>query len=219
MKTHLIKLLTLFISSLLTANCAFAANPVVLVLGDSLSASYGLPENSGWVHLLRTRLASQTQPYDVVNASISGDTTRGGLSRIPTALKQFSPEIVIVELGGNDALQGLPLKSTFNNLDMIVSQIKKTGAKPIIVGVEIPLNYGPTYSKQFSRIFGDIANKHAIPLVPSIFQGFGYKRELFQSDGIHPVASAQPLMMETVWKGLEPVLRKSSAASSRQGKL
>ena len=219
MKKYLIKLLTLFIASLLTANWAFAANPVVLVLGDSLSAAYGLPENSGWVHLLRTRLASYTQPYDVVNASISGDTTRGGLSRIPTALKQFSPEIVIVELGGNDALQGLPLKSTFNNLDMIVGQIKKAGAKPIIVGVEIPPNYGPSYTKLFSKVFGDIATKHTTPLVPSIFQGFGYKRELFQSDGIHPVASAQSLMMETVWKGLEPVLRKSPSTSPSQGKL
>jgi acyl-CoA thioesterase-1 len=219
MKKQLLKIFTIVICFLMTANIAFAANSVVLVLGDSLSAAYGLPENSGWVHLLRARLSTHNQPYDVVNASISGDTTRGGLARINNALKQFSPEIVIIELGGNDALQGLPLKSSFNNLDMIVNNIKKAGAKPLIVGVEIPPNYGPTYTKRFVKILRDVANKHAIPLVPSIFEGFGYKRELFQPDGIHPIASAQPLMMETVWKGLEPMLKKSFTSPSTQEKL
>ena len=214
----LAKFLT-FILFLVTTNISFAANPVVLVLGDSLSAAYGLPESSGWVHLLRTRLSANSCPYDVVNASISGDTTRGGLTRIPGALKQFSPEIVIVELGGNDALQGLPLQSTFNNLDMIINHIKKTGAKPIIVGVDIPPNYGPTYTKKFSKIFSDISTKQSIPLVPSIFNGFGYNRQLFQADGIHPIASAQPMMMETVWKSLEPLIQKAEANSPTRDKL
>ena len=183
-----------------------AGPPVVLVVGDSLSAAYGLAEKDGWVNLLRKRLAGQSPRYDVVNASISGDTTRGGVARIGAALTQHKPAVVIVELGGNDGLRGLSLDATRQNLDAIVASIKQAKAKALIVGVELPPNYGPAYTRQFAQSFRDAAAKHKAPLVPSLLAGFGDKRELFQADGLHPVASAQLMMLEIVWKELRPLL-------------
>jgi acyl-CoA thioesterase-1 len=188
------------------ANVAGAASPVVLVLGDSLSAAYGLSEKSGWVHLLRERLANHNPRYEVVNISISGDTTRGGLTRVGAALKQYKPRVVIIELGGNDGLRGMPLHATQGNLDDIVTAVKQVRAKPLVVGVEIPSNYGPAYTKQFAQVFQNVAKKHNVPVVPSIMESFSEKPELFQPDGIHPVAAAQPFMIDTVWKGLAPLL-------------
>ncbi|MES2354857.1 MAG: arylesterase [Pseudomonadota bacterium] len=203
---YLMMLFLALLSFLGSASFASAAAPVVLVLGDSLSAAYGLSEKAGWVNLLREKLAARNPSYDVVNASISGDTTRGGLSRLDAALKQHKPQIVIIELGGNDALRGLSLRTMRSNLDSIVNAVQQAHAKPLIVGVEMPPNYGPVYTKQFAQVFQDIAQKYNIPLVPSIFAGFSNKYDHFQSDGIHPVATAQPIMLETIWKGLVPLL-------------
>ena len=186
---------------------ALAAAPVVLVVGDSLSAAYGLQEKDGWVNLLRERLAKQSPHYDVVNASISGDTTRGGLTRIDAALIEHKPSVVIIELGGNDGLRGLSLDATHNNLDAMIAKATAARAKLLIVGVELPPNYGATYTRQFAESFESVAKKYKVPLVPSLLAGFGEQRELFQTDGIHPIASAQPMMMETVWKELKPLVR------------
>jgi len=194
----------------------WAASPAVLVIGDSLSAAYGLPEKAGWVNLLRERLAKRTPRYEVVNASISGDTTRGGVGRIAAALKQHQPEIVIIELGGNDGLRGLSVSATRNNLDTMVNTVRQVQAKPLIVGIEIPPNYGPIYTKQFAQAFQDVAKKNNVPLVPSLLAGFGEKREMFQPDGIHPIASAQPAMLETVWRALAPLLKNSQEASVKK---
>jgi acyl-CoA thioesterase-1 len=192
---------------LLGQGYAWAANPVVLVVGDSLSAAYGLAEKDGWVNLLRERLGKQSPPYDVVNASISGDTTRGGLARIDGALTQFKPRIVIIELGANDGLRGLSLDGTRKNLDAMVSAVKKTNAKVLIVGIELPPNYGPVYGDQFAQLFRSVAQARSVPVVPTLMAGFGDKRDFFQPDGLHPTASAQPVMLETVWKGLAPLLK------------
>jgi len=194
----------------------WAASPAVLVIGDSLSAAYGLPEKAGWVNLLRERLAKRTPRYEVVNASISGDTTRGGVGRIAAALKQHQPEIVIIALGGNDGLRGLSVSATRNNLDTMVNTVRQVQAKPLIVGIEIPPNYGPIYTKQFAQAFQDVAKKNNVPLVPSLLAGFGEKREMFQPDGIHPIASAQPAMLETVWRALAPLLKNSQEASVKK---
>lgn len=191
---------------LLGQGYARAAIPVVLVVGDSLSAAYGLAEKDGWVNLLRERLTKQSPRYDVVNASISGDTTRGGLTRIDGALKQYKPRIVIIELGGNDGLRGLSIEATRKNLEAMVGAVKEAKAKALIVGVELPPNYGPVYTGQFTQMFQAVGEKNTVPVVPSLLAGFADQRDLFQADGIHPGAPAQPMMMETVWKVLRPLL-------------
>ena len=186
---------------------AYAANPVVLVIGDSLSAAYGLQESAGWVNLLRQRLASTSPPYDVVNASVSGDTTRGGVTRIGAALRQYQPKVVIIELGANDGLRGLSIDSMRGNLETMIRAVEKANAQPLVVGLELPPNYGP-YTQRFSAMFADLGKQHEVPVVPSLLAGFGEKRELFQADNVHPVAAAQPLMLESVWVELKPLLRE-----------
>ncbi len=188
------------------ASQAWAANPVVLVVADSLSAAYGLPEKSGWVNLLRQRLAKHKPRYDVVNASISGDTTRGGVARIGAALKEHKPAIVIIELGANDGLRGLTISSAKANLENMVAASKAAGAQPLLVGLELPPNYGSLYTRNFLQMFTEVGKKHSVPVVPSLLAGFGEKRELFQSDTIHPTAAAQPLMLESVWPKLQSLL-------------
>jgi len=185
---------------------AHAARPLVMVFGDSLSAAYGLQENEGWVSLLRQRLAKHTKPYDLVNASISGETTRGGASRIGAALARNKPALVVVELGGNDGLRGLSLQDTRANLEAIVKAVKAARAKALIVGIELPPNYGPAYTQRFAAMFAQVAAAQKVPLAPSLLAGFGQRRDLFQADGIHPVAAAQPMMLEAVWKELKPLL-------------
>jgi acyl-CoA thioesterase-1 len=184
-----------------------ATPPVVVVFGDSLSAAYGLAQESGWVSLLSERLARHSPPYRVVNASISGETTRGGLSRIAQTLNEYHPAIVIIELGGNDGLRGLSLSATRDNLDALVRAAKAAKAKVLLVGVELPPNYGAVYTEGFGDNFAQVAKEQSVPLVASLLRGFEAQRDLFQGDGVHPVAKAQPLMLETVWKELEPLLR------------
>jgi len=183
-----------------------AGNRRLLVLGDSLSAEYGLPRGSGWVALLQKRLADKRQPYEVVNASISGETTAGGRTRLPDLLTRHSPAIVVIELGGNDALRGLALAGTEQNLREKVRLAKAAGARPLLVGMQMPPNYGRTYAEQFAAIFRRVAEAEKIPLVPFFLEGFGDNLEFFQPDRIHPSERAQPLMLENVWPALSKML-------------
>lgn len=179
---------------------------VVLIVGDSVSAGYGLGNGQGWVALLSDRLKEAKSPYTVVNASISGDTTSGGRARLPALLTQHKPAVVVIELGGNDALRGGRLAATRENLDAMVKDAQAAGAKVLLVGLEIPPNYGPAYVKEFNALFADIAKTRKVPLVPSIFAGFGEDLNAFQGDRIHPTASAQSKLLANVWPSLSPLL-------------
>jgi len=192
---------------------AVAATPSVdapvLVVGDSISAAYGLPAGKGWVDLLAARIRERGLAPRVVNASISGDTTAGGRARLPALLSQHEPGIVVVELGGNDGLRGGDLKATRDNLDAMLTAIEKAGAKPLVIGMKLPPNYGPAYTRDFEAIYASVAFKHKAPLVPYFFAGFGEKNDMFQPDRIHPTLAAQQLLLDNVWPVLEPMLSKS----------
>ena len=177
-----------------------------MVYGDSLSAAYGIPRASGWVALLQQRLEQTRPEYRVVNASISGETTRSGLSRIDQALAQHRPAIVIVELGGNDGLRGLPLTATRDNLTGIIQSCRKHNAKVLLVGMRLPPNYGPDYTQQFQDIYPQLARRFRVRLVPFMLEGIAERREYFQADGVHPTTVAQPLIMEQIWEHLRPML-------------
>lgn len=182
---------------------------MVLVVGDSLSAEYGLKAGDGWVALLQKRLAEQKKPYRVVNASISGDTTSGGRSRLPVALRTHKPAIVILELGGNDALRGLPLASTRDNLLAMARAAQEAGAKVLIAGMQVPPNYGPAYGKEFADLFEQVARQAKTALVPFLLKGVADRADAmdwFQGDRIHPLAKAHPLMLDNVWPALKPLL-------------
>jgi acyl-CoA thioesterase-1 len=183
-----------------------AGAPVVLVVGDSISAGYGLASGEGWVTLLELRLRAERYPHRVVNASISGDTTAGGRARLPALLKQHAPAIVIIELGGNDALRGQPLAGTRANLDAMTSLAQKAGAKVLLVGLRLPPNLGPMYVREFDKLYVDVAKTHRAALVPYLFDGFGENLAMFQPDQIHPTAQAQPRILDIVWPALKPLL-------------
>lgn len=190
------------------ANAAAQA-PVILVVGDSLSAEYGLKAGSGWVALLQARLAEQKKPHRVVNASISGDTTSGGRTRLPAALRTHKPAVVILELGGNDALRGLPLASTRDNLLAMARAAQQAGAKVIVVGMQVPPNYGSSYARDFEGLFTDVARQTRAALVPFLLQGVADRADAmdwFQPDRIHPLAKAHPRMLDNVWPALKPLL-------------
>jgi len=187
---------------------AQTAAPVVLVVGDSISAAYGLSPGTGWVDLLSARLASEHYPHHVVNASITGDTTAGGRARLPALLMRHKPAVVVIELGGNDGLRGGDLGSTRDNLGAMVEAAQRAGAKPLIVGMQIPPNYGGAYVRKFSALFGEVAKAHNAPLVPFFFEGFGERNDMFQGDRVHPTATAQPLLLDNVWPHLKPLLGK-----------
>jgi acyl-CoA thioesterase-1 len=182
--------------------------PRLLVVGDSLSAEYGIARGTGWVPLLQERLRKMGYPYQVVNASISGDTTSGGVSRLGGLLTQHKPAVVVVELGANDALRGLALSMTERNLDKLVADSKQAGAKVLVAGIRIPPNYGRDYTERFNAIFGKVAKTHQAALVPFLLEGIAADRNLFQADGIHPVAAAQPQLLDNVWPTLEPLLTR-----------
>ena len=191
------------------AAAAAAEAPVILVIGDSLSAEYGLKAGAGWVALLQARLAEQKKPHRVVNASISGDTTSGGRSRLPVALRTHKPAIVILELGGNDALRGLPLASTRDNLLAMAQAARAAGAKVVVVGMQVPPNYGATYGRDFEGLFADVAKQAQAALVPFLLKGVADRADAmdwFQPDRIHPLAKAHPLMLDNVWPALKPLL-------------
>ena len=185
---------------------ANAGAPVLLVVGDSISAAYGLPPGTGWVDLLAARLTEQRHPHRVVNASITGDTTAGGRARLPALLAAHKPAIVVLELGGNDGLRGGNLGSTRENLTAMVAAIQGAGAKPLLVGMKLPPNYGPAYVREFDALFAAVAKARKVPLVPFFFEGFGERNDMFQPDRIHPTAAAQPLLLDNVWPALRPLL-------------
>jgi acyl-CoA thioesterase-1 len=194
-----------------TVSAQGPAKPVVLVVGDSLSAEYGLVRGSGWVALLETRLAQQGIGAAVVNASISGDTTSGGRTRLPALLKQHRPAVVVLELGGNDALRGLPLAMTRDNLDAMTKAAKAAGAKVVIAGMQLPPNYGKQYGEEFAGLFATIAKTEGAALVPFLLKGVAdvpQADSLFQRDRIHPTAQAHPTILENVWPVLRPLLPK-----------
>jgi acyl-CoA thioesterase I len=195
---------------LVMACAAFAQAPahVLLVVGDSISAGYGLSAGQGWVDLLAERLRKENYPYRVVNASISGDTTAGGRARLPALLKQHHPEVVVIELGGNDALRGGDLAVTQANLDAMVSAAKAAGAKVMIVGMQLPPNYGAGYVRRFGAIFGEVAKAHKVAVVPYVFEGFGEDLASFQADRVHPTAGAQPRILANVWPTLSTLLSR-----------
>jgi len=187
--------------AVLLAGCgaAFAA-PTILVYGDSLSAAYGIPQSAGWVALLGERLKQRKSNYTVANASISGETSAGGAARIEGALAKTKPAIVIVELGANDGLRGLPIVQMKTNLTSIVQAAKRQGARVIIVGMQLPPNYGVPYVNEFRAAFREVARDERVSLVPFLFEDVPEKREMFQADNLHPTAAAQPILMENIWR-------------------
>ena len=180
---------------------------MVLVVGDSLSAAYGINQDEGWVALLQRRLEKDHPEYRVVNASISGDTTRGGLGRIDAALRTHAPAVVVVELGGNDGLRGLSIKEMRSNLSKIITKSLDAHARVLLVGMRIPPNYGLPYTKSFEAVFADLGKQLEVARVPFLLEGVALNPDLVQGDGIHPRAEAQPRLLENVWPHLAPLLR------------
>lgn len=208
----------LLLSGLSNAFAQTSARPV-LVLGDSLSAAYGIPVESGWVNLLNERMQKQAPSRSVINASISGETSSGGLARLDALLVEHKPSLVIVELGANDALRGLPISEPTRNLGTIIEHSRKAGAKVLLVGIEIPLNYGPQYRDRLRAMYRGLATDFKLPLVPFLLDGVALDPSLMQADGLHPTAAAQPQVLETVWKLVEPMLstldRKTTPVSAK----
>jgi len=183
------------------------AGGTILVYGDSLSAAYGLPQDAGWASLLQARLKQQRMDYTVTNVSISGETTSGGAARIAAVLKAHKPAVIIVELGANDGLRGLPPREMRANLAKIVMASQRAKARVLLVGMQMPPNYGESYTRAFAQVYPDLARKYKTALVPFLLQGMAERRELFQSDDMHPTAAAQPILMENIWKALAPLLK------------
>jgi acyl-CoA thioesterase I len=202
----------LWCMALCVAPAALAAEPKLVVVGDSLSAEYGLARGTGWVALLAERMAREKIAIDVVNASISGDTTADGRARLPALLKTHAPSVVVIELGGNDALRGLPLAQTRDNLAAMARAAKAAGAKVLLVGMQVPPNYGRQYTADFERAFTDVAKAEAVPLVPFLLKGVADRTDAeswFQPDRIHPLAKAHPVMLDNVWPVLKPLLPRA----------
>ncbi len=190
---------------ILSGSHVYAAN--ILVWGDSLSAGYGISIEQAWPSLLQTRLDTAGLAFKVINGSVSGETTAGGLSRLPAALTQHKPGILILELGANDGLRGLPVAQMQDNLSKMVALGQKSGAKVLLIGIKMPPNLGPVYANQFNASYPALAQKLKVPLIPFIFEGFADQLDQFQADGLHPTAAAQPKILETVWPGLKPLLK------------
>ncbi len=196
----------LFLVVLINAGVLLAAEqPTILVMGDSLSAAYNIPTSSGWASLLEKRLNEQSN-WQLVNASISGETTQGGLTRLPDLLRQHQPDLVLLELGANDGLRGLPPSLISNNLEKMVKLSELSGAKVMLIGILLPPNYGPAYLAQFENIYPNLAKEHQLPLVPFLLEGVADKPDLMQEDELHPTAAAQPKILETVWLELKNLL-------------
>lgn len=195
-----------WLASAIAARAQASPPPVLLVVGDSISAGYGLAKGDVWVDLLARKLADQGDRHRVVNASITGDTTAGGRARLPALLLQHKPAIVIIELGGNDALRGGKVAAARENLDAMVVAAQRAGAKVLIVGMDVPPNYGAAYVREFREMYRSVASARKVPLVPAFFAGFGDDLTLFQPDRIHPTAQAQPRLLANVWPTLAPLL-------------
>jgi len=189
------------------AQAAAQATPTILVFGDSLSAAYGIPRESGWAALLAQRLQTTHPDYQVVNASVSGETTAGGLTRLPTLLQTHKPQLTILALGANDGLRGLPLLQTARNLENMITLAQKQGSKVLLVGMQLPPNYGAAYTSKFQNLFREVAKKKKVRLLPFLLDGIATQANLFQADGLHPTAQAQPALLNNVWRELAPMLK------------
>ncbi len=203
------------LAAALHATVGAAAGPPsrnVLVVGDSLSAEYGLPRGSGWVRLLADRIAATAPQYSVVNASISGDTTSAGRARLAPLLARHRPAVVIIELGANDGLRGLRIEAMRTNLQAMITACRASGSRVLLVGIRLPPNYGDEYATRFHAVYGELAQRNRIALAPFLFEGFADRFDLFQPDHIHPLAQAQARMLDNVWPRLRPLLGAAHAA-------
>jgi len=198
--------LLLSVVGLIPYNAFASEPPVLLILGDSLSAGYGMNREHSWVHLLELRLKEYDHPYKILNSSISGDTTQGGLARLPRLMDRYQPEIVIIELGANDGLRGIDPDITRANMTDMIRQSRKGGAQVLLAGIKLPPNYGTAYLQQFESMYADLAREYNTLLVPFFMDGVVFKPELLQADGIHPNERGQPVLLENIWQVLEPVL-------------
>ncbi|HUN25655.1 MAG TPA: arylesterase [Steroidobacteraceae bacterium] len=188
-----------------------AESRTILVFGDSLSAGYGLAPEQGWVALLEKRLRAQGYGYAVVNASISGETTSGGLARLPRALRLHRPALVVLELGANDGLRGLPLADARDNLAQMIELCERAHARVLLLGIRLPPNYGPRYADEFAALYPELAHRFRIPLVPFLLEGVALNPALMQADGLHPDAAGEPRVLDVLWPRLSPMLQRSSA--------
>ncbi|WP_084623783.1 arylesterase [Oceanospirillum beijerinckii] len=200
-------LITLYALSAQSVQAAQTAR--LLVLGDSISAGYGMKPEQGWVTLLQDKLRQEGYDYQVINASISGETSQGGLTRLPALLNQHQPELVLIELGGNDGLRGLPLKLLQHNLSKLVQLTQQQQAQPVLLGIQLPPNYGRRYTQAFANIYPALAEQYQIPVMPFILEGISTDPDKMQSDGIHPTAKAQQQLLNNIWPVLQPLLAKS----------
>jgi acyl-CoA thioesterase-1 len=201
MLNRVLLLLFLMLPNLAVAN-------IILIVGDSLSAAYGIPVEKGWVSLLQERLDTRGYNYQIINASISGDTTANARARLTRALASSKPAVVLLALGGNDGLRGLSLAAMKSNLDTMISSVQDACAQVLLIGVQLPPNYGPRYTEKFQAIYHELARERDITLLPSLVDGIGTEQNLMQADGIHPNATAQPLIRDRVWEALSPLLGK-----------
>lgn len=206
-------LIILVIVSMLITSAAFAAPKTILVFGDSLSAGYGMPTDAGWVSLLTQRVQSKFAEYQIINASISGETTLGGRNRIRQALQQHRPDLIILELGANDGLRGASIKSIHDNLASIIEICQQNNTLVLLIGMQLPPNYGITYTKKFQAVFTQLAENYQIKLIPFLLAGFGDKHEFFQADGIHPNEMAQHKIVENIWEVLQTMLSDARVAT------
>jgi acyl-CoA thioesterase-1 len=205
-KCVVVSLLGLSFVALPTA--AIAKNSTILIYGDSLSAAYGISQQQGWATLLQKKLISQHYQYDVINASISGETSSGGLSRLPFALTKFKPNIIVLELGANDGLRGLSVKEMSKNLSAMIMLSKEAKVKVLLVGMRIPPNYGPKYTTSFSQTYRQLSLQHKVSLVPFMLENIAAKPKLIQDDGLHPSVLGQPMILENIWQELQVLLKK-----------
>ncbi len=187
----------------------------ILVLGDSLSAAYGMPVEQGWVALMRQRIEQQSANVEVVNASISGETTQGGITRLPALLAQHKPDILILELGANDGLRGTPLPVIRQNLSHLITLGQEAGAQVLLLGIRLPPNYGPRYSDGFYSIFAELSESQQVARVPFLMDGVALERALMQNDGLHPNSEAQPRLLENVWRQLDILLQELRAPAAQ----
>jgi acyl-CoA thioesterase-1 len=197
--------------SMLCLSAARGAEQTIVVVGDSLSSGYGMAAEQSWVAMLEDRLRSEGYGYQVVNASIAGDTTAGGLARLPRLLEIHDPELVIIELGGNDGLRGQPVATLRGNLASMIEQSRESGARVVLAGIQIPPNYGPAYTAALAGVYPELAQRFEVPLIEFLLEDVALNRELMQADGIHPNAAGQKVVFENVWRVLEPLLATLNA--------
>lgn len=201
-------LITLLFLVPLTATAALEPGDedTLLVVGDSLSAAYNMPEEDGWVALLSQRIRDRSLPWHVINASVGGETTEGGRARLDGLLERHEPDLVVLQLGGNDGLRGVPVSRIRDNLDTMIRRSRETGAEVLLIGIRLPPNYGSRYTQPFFAQYRELSDEYGIPLLPFLLEGIADNRELMQADGIHPTDEAQPMILERVWPVLHPML-------------